>query len=92
MSIRVEFDATSYAPGDPIGFQVVVEEEPVTVTRDEVFTGTVTLPGQPPQEVSGAATVVETATYGPFTNDRYDVVQDSTDPAQYTATPSGGGS
>lgn len=90
MTLRLEFDQISYSPDQQIGFRVVVEGEPTSVARDEVFTGTVTLPGQEPREVSGAAQVVETASYGVFTNDGYDVVQDPADPSQYTATPSGG--
>lgn len=87
MPIRVEFDQPSYAPGDPIRFQVVVEGEPTIVSSEEVFTGTVTLPGQPSQEVTGVATVVETTVYGAFTNPNYEVVQDPQDPSRYAATP-----
>ncbi|MER7331654.1 MULTISPECIES: hypothetical protein [unclassified Micromonospora] len=90
MTVRLEFDQATYGPDEPINFHVVVEGEPTSVTRDEVFTGTVTLPGQPPQEVSGAAQVVETTAYGTFTNDHYTVVQDPADPSRYTATPNGG--
>ncbi|MFG1872162.1 hypothetical protein [Micromonospora arborensis] len=87
MQIHLEFDQPAYGPGDPIHFRVVVEGEPTTVSREEPFTGVVTVPGQPPQEVTGVATVSETATYGPFTSPNYAVSQDPADPAGFTATP-----
>lgn len=89
VSVHLEFDQPAYRPGDTIRFRVVVEGEPTSVTRDEQFTGTVTLPGQPPQEVSGTAQVVDGTVYGPFTADNYTVAQDPADPSQYTATPGG---
>ncbi|MDH6460106.1 hypothetical protein M2302_000257 [Micromonospora sp. A200] len=90
MTIRVDFDQPSYGPDDPIRFQVVVEGEPATVTRDVTFTGEVTLPAQAPQQVSATTQIVEGTVYGPFTAPGYDVAQDPTDPTQYTATPNGG--
>lgn len=90
MPIRLEFDQPTYGPTDIIRFQVVVEGDPASVERDVTFTGEVTLPAQAPQQVSGTIQVVEDAAYGPFTADGYTVVQDPTDPTQYTATPNGG--
>lgn len=90
MSTRLQFDQPTYGPDDVIRFQVAVEGEPTSVSRDVTFTGTVTLPAQSPQEVSGTAQVVEDASYGPFTAPGYTVVQDPADPSSYTATPTGG--
>lgn len=87
MTVSVAFDKTSYAPTEPINFQVVVEGEPTTTTTDVTVNGSITLPGQTTQAVSGTTQVVDGVVYGPFTADGYDVVQDSTDPSRYTATP-----
>lgn len=87
MTVRLDFDQPTYGPTDPIGFQVVVEGEPTTVTRDVTCTGTVTLPAGQPQPVSGTTQVVETTTYGPFTAAGYTVEQDQADPSRFTATP-----
>lgn len=89
-AIRLEFDKTSYAPTDPIHFQVVVEGMPTSVQRDVVFAGEITPPQQQTRQVTGAAQVVETTTYGAFTADGYAVEQDPADPSRYTATPNGG--
>ncbi|MGC4886711.1 hypothetical protein [Micromonospora sp. DT227] len=87
MTVRVEFDKTSYSPIEPIKFQVVIEGEPTMVTKTVTVNGTVTLPGATTQDVSGITTVVDKTVYGPFTADGYDVVQDPADPSRYTATP-----
>lgn len=90
MTARVEFSKTSYGPTEPIGFQVVVEGEPTSVSRDVTVTGSVVLPAQSPQQVSGTTQVVEGSTFGPFTAPGYDVVQDPAEPSRFTATPTAG--
>lgn len=88
MTVSVAFDKTSYTPDEPINFQILIEGEPVSVSRDVTFTGTVTLPEQNPRTVSGTTTVVNNkVVYGAFAADGYDVVQDPSDPSRYTATP-----
>lgn len=87
MTVRVQFDKTSYAPTEPIVFRVVVDGEPTTTTKDVTVNGTVTLPGQTVQPVSGTTQVIDEVVYGPFTADGYDTAQDPADPSRYTATP-----
>lgn len=87
MSVRIEFSKTSYAAGEPIEFQVVVEGEPTTVTTDIVVNGSIVLPGRSAMPVSGATQVIDGTTYGEFTADGYTVEQDQVDPSRYTAVP-----
>ncbi|MEV1315379.1 hypothetical protein AB0J14_04760 [Micromonospora arborensis] len=88
--VRVEFDQETYGANDTIRFQVVIDGDLPEVNTEEVFTGTVTLPGQQPERVSGVARVAAAVAYGPFTSDRYEVVQDPDNPSRFTATPEDG--
>lgn len=90
MSIAVAFDKAVHRPGEPIQFQVVVEDEPTTVTETVTVTGSVVLPGQTTVLVSGSTTVADEITYGAFTADGYTVEQDQADPSRYIATPTAG--
>lgn len=87
MSVSLTFDQPTHRPDEQIHFQVNVEGEPTSTSKDVTFTGSVTLPGQTTVPVSGTTQVVDEATYGPFTADGYTVVQDEADPSRYTATP-----
>ncbi|MFG3710875.1 hypothetical protein [Micromonospora sp. NPDC047730] len=87
MTVSVVFSKATYRPDEQISFQVVVEGEPTTVTKDVTVNGSVVLPGQNTVPVTGSTRVVDDITYGAFAAEGYAVEQDPTDPSRYTATP-----
>lgn len=87
LTVRVQFSKDNYAPDEPIAFQVVIEGEVTSVSRDVTVNGVVVLPGQGGVPVSGTTQVIDDVSYGTFAADGYDVTQDPDDPSRYTATP-----
>lgn len=82
MSVVVKFDKDSYAPGETIGFQVVVDQ-PMTSTI--TLSGSVELPSG--ETLPATSTTTISGLYGPFTAPLFVVTQDEADPSRFTATP-----
>lgn len=86
-SVRIVFDQDTYQSGERISFRVVVD--PPRPAAAEVFTGTVTVAGQAPRQVSGTVAVREPVECGPFSHPGYDIVRDPSDPMRFVASPKG---
>ena len=83
MTATIRFDKDSYAPGETIGFQVLVDQ-PMTSTI--TVSGSVELPAG--EALPATSTTTISGLYGPFTAPGFVVSQNAADPSRFTAVPS----